>query len=76
VPGVFDAAAVQQAIRTDRPGFQRAAHRLHAAGVEALAAIDRRDVEALVRAGGRIDQACESCHSVYWYPNAGPPAHR
>jgi redox-regulated HSP33 family molecular chaperone len=39
----------------------------------ALAAIDRRDVDALVVADGKIDQACESCHTIYWYPGEAKP---
>jgi hypothetical protein len=26
-------------------------------------------VEGLSNAGGDIDEACESCHLTYWYPN-------
>lgn len=73
VPGVLNAAEVGKAIQTKRKGFETAAQHLHAAAVEALAAIDRRDVTALSNAGGTIDRACESCHLVYWYPNARRP---
>ena len=37
----------------------------------ALAAIDKKDATALFEAGERIDQACENCHTLYWYPNVG-----
>jgi hypothetical protein len=36
----------------------------------ALAAIDKKDSEALFAAGEGIDSTCESCHSVFWYPKA------
>ena len=42
---------------------------LHAAGVAALQAIDARDADRLFDVGERIELACESCHSQYWYPN-------
>jgi hypothetical protein len=37
----------------------------------ALAAIEKKDSEALFEAGEGIDATCESCHSVFWYPKAG-----
>ena len=40
----------------------------------ALAAIDKKDRQALFDAGEHIDAACENCHGVFWYPNAGAPA--
>jgi len=40
----------------------------------ALAAIDTKNSQALFEAGDKIDTACENCHQVFWYPNAGPSA--
>jgi cytochrome c556 len=50
------------------------AHGLHSTATQALEAIDRRDSEALLQAGGEIDAACEACHLTYWYPNQKVPA--
>ena len=36
----------------------------------ALAAIDARNPQALVDAGEKIDETCENCHQVFWFPNA------
>jgi hypothetical protein len=36
----------------------------------ALAAIDKKDSQALFDAGEKIDETCENCHQVFWYPNA------
>jgi hypothetical protein len=36
----------------------------------ALAAIDAKNTQALFDAGEKIDETCENCHSVFWYPNA------
>jgi hypothetical protein len=36
----------------------------------ALAAIDKKDSQALFDVGEKIDETCENCHSVFWYPNA------
>jgi hypothetical protein len=40
----------------------------------ALAAIDKKDTEALFNAGEQIDTTCENCHGVFWYPNTTPSA--
>lgn len=44
------------------------AHVLDAAALEAIRAIDAHDVDKLSDVGGTIDEACESCHLVFWYP--------
>jgi cytochrome c556 len=38
-----------------------------------IAAIDKKDPEELIRTGGLVEQACEQCHSQYWYPNDKRP---
>ena len=35
-----------------------------------LAAIDAKNSQALFDAGEKVDTACESCHQVFWFPNA------
>ena len=48
--------------------FAQKAAGIRAAALIALKAIDAKDVEGLSNAGGDIDEACESCHLVFWYP--------
>ena len=36
----------------------------------ALDAIDKKDPQALFEAGEQIDETCENCHQVFWYPKA------
>ena len=36
----------------------------------AIAAIDKKDAQALFEAGAPIDTTCENCHSTFWYPKA------
>jgi len=76
VPGVLPAARIQTAITQDRAGFIERAHALHDAGVQALAAIDARNPEHLLKAGGHIESACEACHQKYWYPDEKLPWER
>jgi hypothetical protein len=73
VPGILDARQVAAKIDADPSAFAAHALALHAAGSEALAAIDARDAARLLAAGEKIDHACEACHSRYWYPNAEQP---
>jgi hypothetical protein len=37
--------------------------------MESIAAIDKKNADALLDAGDHLDKACEDCHLVYWYPN-------
>jgi len=73
IAGISSAAEIQSAITADPQAFSVHARRLHDAGVEALSAIDAKDATALVTAGGHLDEACEGCHIVYWYPNTRRP---
>jgi len=59
---------IKQVIDSDRASFIKFAHALHDAGVKALAAIDKKDPDALSDSGETIDEACEQCHLKYWYP--------
>lgn len=56
-------------IAANREVFDGFARALQTVDVEARTAIDTRDPKALFEAGGRMDQVCEACHSVFWYPN-------
>ena len=50
-----------------RPGkaWTAGAQRLTALGLMAMKAADARDKDALLRVGGELDDACDSCHAVY-----------
>ena len=63
---------IKGVIDADRASFIKFAHGLHDAGMKALAAIDRKDVEGLSDSGETIDEACEQCHLKYWYPPDTP----
>jgi len=66
-------AEIQKGIDNHRDAFNQHAQALHDASVEALAAINAKNTEQLVQAGGKIDQACEQCHTQFWYPNDKRP---
>ena len=70
VEGVLKAEQIQALIDGDHAAFASRALALHDAGVAALKAIDEKNVPALSEVGGVIDEACEHCHTKYWYPTA------
>jgi hypothetical protein len=67
-PGELSAEEIQQRVDTNRATFDQFAGALRSVALTALAAIDNRDPKALLNAGGAVDEACEACHRVYWYP--------
>jgi cytochrome c556 len=72
-PGELSHGEIQQRIDAAHDGFVQFAHILQDAGQKALAAIDAKDPQSLMAAGGTIDEACEACHVTYWYPNQNRP---
>jgi cytochrome c556 len=60
---------IEHLIEQQRPVFTAFATGLRETARQALAAIDRKDPDALLNAGGDIDAACEACHVTFWYPN-------
>jgi cytochrome c556 len=56
-------------INKDRAKFNSLAKALHDAVLVALQAIDAKSPQGLIDAGEKMDNACENCHTTYWYPN-------
>jgi hypothetical protein len=71
--GDYTPAEAQAEITKDHAAFVGFAKAFQLASGELLAAIDKRDVEAYLHAGGTLDEACEGCHTRFWYPNAPKP---
>ena len=71
-PGEGDLTPEQSlaAINADRATFVAFARALQVTAASALKATEERNVDALLEAGGQIDEACEACHKKFWYPNA------
>jgi cytochrome c556 len=67
-PGELSVPEIQRRIDANHQAFVAFAGSLRAAVQQALAAIDARDPQRLMDAGGVIDSACEACHLNYWYP--------
>lgn len=71
--GIEDPKEIQKAIEMKRADFVGFAHRLQDVSKQMLAAIDKRDLDAMGKAGEDLDAACEACHRTFWYPNAVEP---
>jgi hypothetical protein len=69
----YTPAQAQAEIDKDRASFVAFAHALQDAAGLALTAIEKRDADALLEAGGHLDEACEGCHKRFWYPNSPTP---
>jgi hypothetical protein len=72
-PTDFTPEQAQAAIDADRATFVSFARALQDSAGLALAAIEKRDVEAYLEAGGALDEACEQCHKRFWYPGSPAP---
>jgi hypothetical protein len=70
-PGVeLEPPEITVLIRKNRASFDAFARALQASGAEAVRASDAQDTAALLDIGGRMQDVCESCHQVFWYPGA------
>jgi len=72
-PGVFSSEEIQTELVRRQPEFDGFAQGLRATGRRVLAAIDSRDVDALLKEGAVMDNACEACHRSFWYPHEVVP---
>jgi hypothetical protein len=71
--GDYTPDQAQAAIDGDRATYIAYARALQDAASIALDAIDKRDADKLLEAGGDLDGACEQCHRRFWYPDAPVP---
>jgi hypothetical protein len=67
-PGILTTGQIQKAIADDPARFAAAARKLQDTANKMVLAIDRKDIPAIELVGSEIDEACESCHTQYWYP--------
>lgn len=65
--GEHPPAQIEAMIKENRPAFIGFTEGVRQTTLQALAAIDKQDVQGLVVAGGHLDEACEACHISFWY---------
>ena len=69
LPGIdLEPADIAIRVAEQYGAWLRTARELHDVGVVVLDAARARSVDALLESGDRLDAACESCHSRFWYP--------
>jgi hypothetical protein len=73
VEGILKTEEIQKLIDSDHIAFASRALALHDAAEAAVKAIDAKNAAQLSEVGGVIDEACEQCHTRYWYPNQPVP---
>jgi hypothetical protein len=61
-------AQIQAKLEADPVLWNAKIEALRNVGLEVLEIVDKRNVSELWDAGENLDQACESCHILYWYP--------
>ena len=61
-------AQIQAKLEADPVLWNAKIEALRNVGLEVLDIVKRKDVKELWDAGENLDQACESCHLIYWYP--------
>ena len=64
----LEPSEIEALLAKDRPAWVAHAKVLHVTAMQALAAVDARDIDKISEVGGAIDEACESCHLQFWYP--------
>jgi len=73
-PGVeLEPPEMTALIKKNQKGFEAFARALQAVGMEALRAVDSKDVPQLMDVGARMENVCESCHQTFWYPQEKRP---
>jgi hypothetical protein len=66
--GVLTARQGQKLLDERHEEFAQFARALHDVSEQMLKAIDARDPKAMLDVGGTMDDLCEACHKVFWYP--------
>ena len=74
-PSELTPAQIQVKIDANRDLWVKHVTQLQTVALQAMKITTDRNVQALWDIGEPIDQACESCHLEFWYPNdVRPPA--
>lgn len=66
-------AQIEEKVNKDRGAWDVKADALRMTATKAVAAAKAHDKDGILNVGEEIDNACESCHKVYWYPDEVAP---
>jgi hypothetical protein len=67
-PGELSPAQIKAKLEADPVLWNAKIEALRNVGLEVLDIVKRKEAKELWDAGENLDQACESCHLLYWYP--------
>jgi cytochrome c556 len=67
--GELSSAEIRAKIEKDPVLWNAKIEALRNVSLEIMDVVKKRDVQALSDAGGDLDEACETCHLEFWYPN-------
>lgn len=67
-PGASKAADVQRYIDAKPAEFRKHSMALQKTGADIVTAVTKRDGKTLTSLSNALDQVCEDCHVVFWYP--------
>jgi hypothetical protein len=67
-PSELTGDQIEARIKQDPVMWTTHVHKLHDVAMESVQAVNAKSIDALLKAGETLDEACESCHLVYWYP--------
>jgi hypothetical protein len=74
VPGIeLEGEEMDALIAKDRALWDQRAQALHTAAMAAYRAAEAKDADKVFELGESIENACEGCHSTFWYPNEKIP---
>jgi hypothetical protein len=65
----LDVTKIQQRLDTGHEKLVGFAGALREVSLKLVDAADKHDVAAVTELGGTMDEVCESCHKVFWYPD-------
>ena len=60
---------IEEKVSKDLENWGKKADALREAAVKAIAAAKAHDKDGIMNVGEAIDNACEQCYVVYWYPD-------
>jgi len=70
-PGAAKAADVQRYLNAKPAEFRKHALALQKTGAGIVEAAGKRDGKKLSELSNSLDEVCENCHVVFWYPQQG-----
>lgn len=66
-------AQIEEKVNKDRGAWDVKADALRMTATKAISAAKAHDKDGILNVGEEIDNACEACHKVYWYPDEVAP---